>query len=65
MLARRRLFEDSRFWRLAQALFEILSHGGEDWKLVSALLAERETRRADVREVDVREAQASLFPPVS
>jgi hypothetical protein len=34
------------FWKLAQALFEVLPRGLEDWKLVSALLGERQTLRA-------------------
>ena len=39
-LAEHGLFEDARVWKLAQAFFEILPRAGEDWKLVSALLAE-------------------------
>jgi hypothetical protein len=37
------------FWKLAQALFEVLPHNEEDWKLVSALLGERETLRLETR----------------
>ncbi len=37
------------FWKLAQALFEVLPHSEEDWKLVSALLGERETLRLETR----------------
>ena len=62
-LAEHGLFEDARVWKLAQAFFEILPRAGEDWKLVSALLAERETLRAEAWQVALRETQASLFPP--
>jgi len=62
-LAEHGLFEDARAWKLAQALFEILPPTGEDWKLVSELLAERETLRAEAWQVALRETQASLFPP--
>jgi adenine-specific DNA methylase len=37
------------FWKLAQALFEVLPRAEEDWKLVSALLGERETLRVETR----------------
>ncbi|MBI2193011.1 MAG: DUF1156 domain-containing protein [Planctomycetes bacterium] len=43
------LFDHSAFWKLAQALFEVLPHGCEDWKLVSALLGERETLRLEAK----------------
>ena len=46
-LAERDLFESGSFWSLAQALFEVLPRGGEDWKLVSALLSERPTLRTE------------------
>ncbi len=62
-LAEHGLFEDARVWKLAQAFFEILPRAGEDWKLVSTLLAERETLRAEAGQVALRETQASLFPP--
>jgi len=62
-LAEHGLFEDAGIWKLAQALFEILPRAGEDWKLVSALLAARETLRAEARQVALRETQANLFPP--
>jgi adenine-specific DNA methylase len=45
-LAERGLLEDGPFWKLAQSLFEVLPHDLEDRKLVSALLGERETLRA-------------------
>jgi hypothetical protein len=43
------LAEHVPFWKLAQALFEVLPHTAEDWKLVSALLGERETLRVETR----------------
>ena len=43
-------FVDSTpFWKLAQALFEVLPRDAEDWKLISALLGERETLRIQVK----------------
>lgn len=41
------LLEDGPFWKLAQALFEVLPRDLEDWKLVSALLGERSTLRTE------------------
>lgn len=48
-LHRRGLLDDGPFWKLAQALFEVLPRQSEDWKLVAALLGERETLRAESR----------------
>jgi hypothetical protein len=62
-LAKHGLFEDARVWSRTQVLFEILPRAGEDWKLVSALLAERETLRAEAWQVALCQIQASLFPP--
>lgn len=42
-LHERGLSEDGPFWKLAQALFEVLGRDTEDWRLVGALLAERPT----------------------
>jgi putative DNA methylase len=62
-LSERELVEDARFWKLAQALFEVLPRGGEDWKLVSALLGERETLLTEARQAARREVQQVLgFP---
>ena len=52
------LADHAAFWKLAQALFEVLPRGEEDWKLVSALLGERETLR-----VEARRAEPPLQPP--
>jgi hypothetical protein len=48
-LSERGLLEDDPFWKLAQALFEVLPHEIEDWKFVHALLGERETLRTEVK----------------
>jgi putative DNA methylase len=56
------LIDHAPFWKLAQALFEVLPRGEEDWKLVSALLGERETLRIEARQADaVPPAQPKLF----
>lgn len=44
-LTDRQLTDHAPFWKLAQALFEVLPRDAEDWKLISALLGERETLR--------------------
>ncbi len=54
------LFEESRFWKLAQALFEVLPRGREDWKLVNAVLSERDTLRTEARQVVDTGPQATL-----
>jgi adenine-specific DNA methylase len=59
-LAERDLLEDGPFWKLAQALFEVLPRDLEDWKLVNALLGERQTLRAEGKRVTYRDAQAKL-----
>jgi hypothetical protein len=46
-LNERGLLEDGPFWKLAQALFEVLPRDTEDWKLTSTLLGERETLRRE------------------
>jgi adenine-specific DNA methylase len=60
-LAERYLFDDPRFWKLAQALFEVLPRDTEDWKLVAALLGERDTLRAEARNVGSKAAERTLF----
>ena len=56
-----RLLEDGPFWKLAQALFEVLPRDLEDWKLVNALLGERQTLRAEGKRTEYSDAQARLF----
>lgn len=60
-LAQRNLLEDGPFWKLAQALFEVLPRDLEDWKLVNALLGERQTLRAEDRSAAYSDTQARLF----
>ena len=60
-LAQRDLLEDGPFWKLAQALFEVLPRDLEDWKLVNALLGERRTLRAEGMSTAYADEQASLF----
>ncbi|MGI6210039.1 MAG: DUF1156 domain-containing protein, partial [Anaerolineae bacterium] len=43
----RDLLESGPFWKLAQALFEVLPRDEPDWKLLSALLSERESLRLE------------------
>jgi adenine-specific DNA methylase len=52
-LSERELFDDARFWKLAQALFEVMPRDSEDWKLVNALLTERPTLRAEGKKAGV------------
>ncbi|MCL6508860.1 MAG: hypothetical protein K6T59_17765, partial [Bryobacteraceae bacterium] len=59
-LGERGLLEDGPFWKLAQALFEVLPRDLEDWKLVNALLGERQTLRAEGKREAFRDAQATL-----
>jgi adenine-specific DNA methylase len=51
------LLDHAPFWKLAQMLFEVLPHDQEDWKLIRALLGERETlqREARIQGAPVRE----------
>ncbi len=60
-LGERGLLEDGPFWKLAQALFEVLPRDLEDWKLVGALLGERQTLRTEGKRATYRDAQGRLF----
>jgi adenine-specific DNA methylase len=53
------LGDHSGFWRLAQALFEVMPRDGADWKLVNALLGERNTLRTEIKRRDA--ASLGLF----
>ncbi|MEW6081861.1 MAG: DUF1156 domain-containing protein [Bacillota bacterium] len=59
-LAERDLLEDEPFWKLAQALFEVLPREAADWKLVSALLGERQTLRAEGKSATYQDVQQKL-----
>ena len=54
-LWQRQVLDDARFWKLAQALFEVLPHDTQDRKLVSALLGERERFKTEAKKKDVQE----------
>jgi hypothetical protein len=57
------LADHAGFWRLAQALFEVLPGDGEDWRLTSALLGERNSLRIEIkrREAALTGVKPSLF----
>jgi hypothetical protein len=59
-LVERGLLGDGPFWKLAQALFEVLPRDLEDWKLVSALVGERETLRTEGKRESFRDTQRQL-----
>ena len=42
-LVEHELLDRAPFWKLAQALFEVLPHNTQDWKLINALLSEKPT----------------------
>ena len=56
------LSDHAAFWKLAQALFEVLPRNGEDWKIISALLGERETLRTEARRSTTARAKAEALP---
>jgi len=61
-LSERGLVEDGPFWKLAQALFEVLPRDTEDWKLTNALLSERETLHMEGKRLELKED--TLFNPL-
>jgi hypothetical protein len=61
-LAERDLLEDGPFWKLAQALFEVLPRDLEDWKLVNALLGERPTLRAEGKRQAAQDTEREAAP---
>jgi adenine-specific DNA methylase len=46
-LQERELLDFAPFWKLAQALFEVLPRDSEDWKIVNTLLSERPTLKVE------------------
>lgn len=60
-LAERDLLGDGPFWKLAQALFEVLPRDVADWKLVNALLGERQTLRSEGKREAFQDGQERLF----
>jgi putative DNA methylase len=59
-LSERGLLSDDRFWKLAQSLFDVLPRHLDDWKLVSALLGERETLRTEGKKATATPTQRTL-----
>jgi putative DNA methylase len=59
-LGERDLMEDGPFWKLAQSLFEVMPRDTEDWKLVSALLSERQTLQTEAKRAGAPRAQGEL-----
>jgi len=53
-LSQYELLDCEPFWKLAQALFEVLPRDGEDRKILSALLGERDTFRIEARRLEAR-----------
>ena len=43
------LLDHVPYWKLAQALFDVLPRDEEDWKLISSLLGEREILRFEAK----------------
>jgi len=60
-LSERGLLEDGPFWKLAQALFEVLPKDIEDWKIIHALLSERETLKAEGKKTAIPPEQPDLL----
>ena len=54
------LFEHAPYWKLAQALFEVMPRDEEGWKLISNLLGERETLRLKAKRSE-QPKQQSMF----
>jgi hypothetical protein len=54
------LLDHVPYWKLAQALFEVLPRDDEDWKLISSLLGERETLRLEAKRSE-QPKQQSMF----
>ena len=48
-------------WKLGQALFEVLPRDLEDWKLVSALLGERDILRTEYRRASFRDVRSGTW----
>jgi len=53
-LSQHELLDYEPFWKLAQALFEVLPRDGEDRKILSALLGERDTFKIEARRLEAR-----------
>ena len=60
-LTERSLIEDGPFWKLTQALFEVLPRDTEDWKLTNALLSELEILRMEAKSIIIGEPEKRWF----
>ena len=54
------LLDHVPYWKLAQALFEVMPRDEEDWKLISSLLGEWETLRLEAKRTE-QPKQQSMF----
>jgi len=54
------LLDHVPYWKLAQALFDVMPRDEEDWKLISSLLGERETLRLEAKRSE-QPKQQSMF----
>jgi hypothetical protein len=54
------LLDHVPYWKLAQALFEVLPRDEEDWKRISSRLGERETLRLEAKRTE-QPKQQSMF----
>ncbi len=54
------LLDHVPYWKLAQALFEVMPRDEEDWKLISSLLGERETLRLEAKRSEQPKQQSML-----
>jgi putative DNA methylase len=54
------LLDHVPYWKLAQALFEVMPRDEEDWKLIASLLGERETLRLEAKRSE-QPKQQSMF----
>jgi hypothetical protein len=59
-LIERDLLADDRLWKLAHSLFDVLPRDLEDWKLVNALLGERETLQSEGKRTSAPPVQRGL-----
>lgn len=55
------LHDGAVLWKLAQALFEVLPRDSDDWKLVNALLSERQNLKMQAKRSAAEIAQSQLF----
>ena len=60
-LVERDVMVDDGFWKLAQSLFEIFPRDTDDWRILRALLSQRDTLRREARTEGDDAAQRRLF----